>query len=71
MQKTLFYKFADFVEKFNLTDEFSVNNVIPYRLLENKMHTFISGQKGDDIVTCSAANIFFPFTASKSMKANK
>ena len=43
-----------------LTDEFSVNNVITYRLLENNMHTFIFGQKGDNNVTYSAANLFFP-----------
>ena len=35
------------------------------------MHTVISGPKGDNKVTCSAANLFFPLTASKSMEANK
>ena len=73
LQKPFFFhKFVCwFCWKFNLTDEFSVNNVIPYRFLENNIHKFISGQKGDNKVTCSATNLFFPLTASKSMKANK
>ena len=50
---------------------FSVNHIIPYRLLENNMHRVISGHKGDNKVTCSAVNLFFSITASKSMKANK
>ena len=47
----------------SLTYEFSVNNVIPYRILENDMHTLMSGQKGDNKVTSSAANPFFPLNS--------
>ena len=73
MQKTLFFinLSADFVKKFNLTDEFSVNIVIPCILFENNMHTVIPGQKSDNKVTCSAANLFSHLTASKSMETNK